>query len=137
MCALLGQDDPIAADPKGEWFTFEKGTRKASGLGMGPGYVSSVWRSIAGPPISADAIELLGGAGFFLTLAAVCAGLGAWTLLCALSRGLRASVGEVQDAAEAQIPLIRPGKRDDAPAEHSPSSCRASSPASVFRIYRR
>ena len=40
ICGLLGQPDPIAADPKGEWFTFEKGTRKASG---GRGW-ADVWR---------------------------------------------------------------------------------------------
>lgn len=31
LCALLGVLDPIAADPKGEWFAFEKGASKTSG----------------------------------------------------------------------------------------------------------
>ena len=34
LCRLLGVVDPITADPKGEWFTFEKGDGKTSG---GPG----------------------------------------------------------------------------------------------------
>jgi hypothetical protein len=25
LCTLLGVADPVSADPKGEWFTFEKG----------------------------------------------------------------------------------------------------------------
>ena len=40
LCALLGVIDPIAADPKGEWFTFEKGASKTSG---GEGW-ADVWR---------------------------------------------------------------------------------------------
>lgn len=40
LCALLGVVDPIAADPKGEWFTFEKGASKTSG---GEGW-ADVWR---------------------------------------------------------------------------------------------
>ncbi|MDT7529853.1 class I SAM-dependent DNA methyltransferase [Sphingopyxis sp. SE2] len=40
LCRLLGVDDPIAADPKGEWFTFEKGATKTSG---GEGW-ADVWR---------------------------------------------------------------------------------------------
>ncbi len=40
LCALLGVVDPIAADPKGEWFTFEKGANKTSG---GNGW-ADVWR---------------------------------------------------------------------------------------------
>jgi len=40
LCALLGVVDPIAADPAGEWFTFEKGASKASG---GEGW-ADVWR---------------------------------------------------------------------------------------------
>ena len=28
LCRLLGVKDPIADDPKGEWFTFEKGASK-------------------------------------------------------------------------------------------------------------
>ena len=31
LCALLGVLDPIAADPLGEWFAFEKGASKTSG----------------------------------------------------------------------------------------------------------
>jgi hypothetical protein len=31
LCALLGHDDPVSADPAGEWFTFEKGVVKTEG----------------------------------------------------------------------------------------------------------
>ena len=31
LCQLLGVDDPIGADPIGEWFTFENGASKTSG----------------------------------------------------------------------------------------------------------
>ncbi len=40
LCALLGVVDPIAADPQGTWFTFEKGASKTSG---GEGW-ADVWR---------------------------------------------------------------------------------------------
>jgi type II restriction/modification system DNA methylase subunit YeeA len=40
LCALLGVIDPVSADPKGEWFTFEKGANKSSG---GNGW-ADVWR---------------------------------------------------------------------------------------------
>ena len=40
LCALLGVPDPVSADPKGEWFTFEKGASKTSG---GEGW-ADVWR---------------------------------------------------------------------------------------------
>ncbi|BAK66034.1 hypothetical protein SLG_13590 [Sphingobium sp. SYK-6] len=40
LCALLGIPDPASADPKGEWFTFEKGASKTSG---GEGW-ADVWR---------------------------------------------------------------------------------------------
>jgi type II restriction/modification system DNA methylase subunit YeeA len=40
LCHLLGVDDPVTADPKGEWFTFEKGASKTSG---GEGW-ADVWR---------------------------------------------------------------------------------------------
>lgn len=40
LCRLLGEDDPVTADPKGEWFTFEKGASKTSG---GEGW-ADVWR---------------------------------------------------------------------------------------------
>ena len=40
LCGLLGIDDPVTADPKGEWFTFEKGATKTSG---GEGW-ADVWR---------------------------------------------------------------------------------------------
>ena len=40
LCALLGILDPIAADPTGQWFTFEKGATKTSG---GEGW-ADVWR---------------------------------------------------------------------------------------------
>ena len=40
LCALLGVLDPIAADPRGDWFTFEKGATKTGG---GEGW-ADVWR---------------------------------------------------------------------------------------------
>jgi hypothetical protein len=40
LCALLGILDPISADPKGEFFTFEKGASKTTG---GDGW-ADVWR---------------------------------------------------------------------------------------------
>ena len=40
LCQLLDLPDPISADPKGEWFTFEKGVSKTSG---GEGW-ADVWR---------------------------------------------------------------------------------------------
>jgi hypothetical protein len=40
LCALLGHDDPIKADPTGEWFTFEKGVTKTGG---GDGF-ADVWK---------------------------------------------------------------------------------------------
>ncbi|MDP9413764.1 MAG: N-6 DNA methylase [Pseudomonadota bacterium] len=40
LCVLLGVVDPVSADPKGEWFTFEKGASKTSG---GEGW-ADVWR---------------------------------------------------------------------------------------------
>ncbi|KZK79726.1 hypothetical protein PsAD46_04170 [Pseudovibrio sp. Ad46] len=40
LCKLLGIDDPITEDPKGDWFTFEKGASKTSG---GEGW-ADVWR---------------------------------------------------------------------------------------------
>ena len=40
LCRLLDLPDPISADPKGEWFTFEKGASKTSG---GEGW-ADVWR---------------------------------------------------------------------------------------------
>lgn len=40
ICRLLDIEDPISADPKGEWFTFEKG---ASKTGSGEGW-ADVWR---------------------------------------------------------------------------------------------
>ncbi len=40
LCALLGVLNPISADPKGEFFTFEKGASKSSG---GEGW-ADVWR---------------------------------------------------------------------------------------------
>ena len=40
LCALLGVLDPVTADPKGEWFAFEKGASKTSG---GEGW-ADVWR---------------------------------------------------------------------------------------------
>jgi type II restriction/modification system DNA methylase subunit YeeA len=40
LCRLLDIEDPIAADPKGEWFTFEKGATKTGG---GEGW-ADVWR---------------------------------------------------------------------------------------------
>ncbi|WP_197273262.1 MULTISPECIES: class I SAM-dependent DNA methyltransferase [unclassified Citromicrobium] len=40
ICRLLEIDDPITVDPKGEWFTFEKGAAKTGG---GDGW-ADVWR---------------------------------------------------------------------------------------------
>jgi type II restriction/modification system DNA methylase subunit YeeA len=40
LCELLGHDDPIKADPNGEWFTFEKGVTKTGG---GEGF-ADVWK---------------------------------------------------------------------------------------------
>ncbi len=40
LCALLGVPDPVSADPKGEWFTFEKGLSKTTGAN---GW-ADVWR---------------------------------------------------------------------------------------------
>ena len=40
LCRLLDIDDPVTADPRGEWFTFEKGATKTSG---GEGW-ADVWR---------------------------------------------------------------------------------------------
>ena len=40
ICHLLGILEPVSADPKGEWFTFEKGATKSSG---GEGW-ADVWR---------------------------------------------------------------------------------------------
>lgn len=40
ICRLLGVDDPVTADPKGEWFAFEKGATKTTG---GEGW-ADVWR---------------------------------------------------------------------------------------------
>lgn len=40
LCELLGIEKPASADPKGEWFTFEKGATKTSG---GEGW-ADVWR---------------------------------------------------------------------------------------------
>ena len=40
LCALVGEPDPVTADPRGEWFTFEKGVGKTTG---GKGW-ADVWR---------------------------------------------------------------------------------------------
>ena len=40
LCDLLGVDQPIAADPKGEWYCFERGASKTAG---GEGW-ADVWR---------------------------------------------------------------------------------------------
>jgi len=40
LCALLGHDDPVTADPKGTWFAFEKGVTKTGG---GDGF-ADVWK---------------------------------------------------------------------------------------------
>lgn len=42
LCTLLEIPDPVTADPKGEWFTFEKGASKSSG---GEGW-ADVWRRL-------------------------------------------------------------------------------------------
>ena len=40
LCKLFEHDDPVTADPKGEWFTFEKGVTKTGG---GEGF-ADVWK---------------------------------------------------------------------------------------------
>jgi hypothetical protein len=40
LCALIEHDDPVSADPIGEWFTFEKGVIKTGG---GDGF-ADVWK---------------------------------------------------------------------------------------------
>jgi hypothetical protein len=40
LCAVVGHDDPITADPKGDSFTFEKGASKTGG---GDGF-ADVWK---------------------------------------------------------------------------------------------
>jgi type II restriction/modification system DNA methylase subunit YeeA len=40
LCTLLNHEDPVTADPKGEWFTFEKGLTKTGG---GEGF-ADVWK---------------------------------------------------------------------------------------------
>ncbi|MDC7787575.1 class I SAM-dependent DNA methyltransferase [Rhodoplanes sp. TEM] len=40
LCAMLGHDDPVTADPAGEWFAFEKGVTKTGG---GDGF-ADVWK---------------------------------------------------------------------------------------------
>ncbi len=40
LCQLLGEPTPIEADPKGEWYAFEKGALKAGG---GEGW-ADVWK---------------------------------------------------------------------------------------------
>jgi hypothetical protein len=40
LCKLVGHEDPISADPTGEWFTFEKGVTKTGG---GEGF-ADVWK---------------------------------------------------------------------------------------------
>ncbi|MHB0879035.1 MAG: class I SAM-dependent DNA methyltransferase [Anaerolineae bacterium] len=40
LCRLVGHDDPITADPVGDWFTFERGATKVSG---GDGF-ADVWK---------------------------------------------------------------------------------------------
>jgi hypothetical protein len=31
LCDLLGEEPPTTADPKGEWYAFEKGATKTTG----------------------------------------------------------------------------------------------------------
>jgi type II restriction/modification system DNA methylase subunit YeeA len=40
LCALVGHEDPVSADPAGEWFAFEKGVTKTGG---GDGF-ADVWK---------------------------------------------------------------------------------------------
>ncbi|MBR0985186.1 class I SAM-dependent DNA methyltransferase [Bradyrhizobium liaoningense] len=40
LCSLLGHEDPVSADPNGDWFTFEKGVTKTGG---GSGF-ADVWK---------------------------------------------------------------------------------------------
>jgi DNA-binding transcriptional LysR family regulator len=48
LCRLLGLDDPVAADPTGTWFTFEKGATKATG---GEGWADVWWRPFLREPL--------------------------------------------------------------------------------------
>jgi hypothetical protein len=41
LCQLLDISDPVMSDPKGDWFTFEKGASKTTG---GEGW-ADVWRN--------------------------------------------------------------------------------------------
>jgi hypothetical protein len=36
LCELFNQPKPAAADPEGEWYTFEKGVHKTEGVGARP-----------------------------------------------------------------------------------------------------
>ena len=47
LCRLRDEKTPADADPRGEWFTFEKGARKTSGDG---GWVDVWRRSCFSPP---------------------------------------------------------------------------------------
>lgn len=41
LCLLVGHPDPVTADPKGDWFTFERGASKVGGGGDG---WADVWK---------------------------------------------------------------------------------------------
>jgi len=43
LCRLIDRPDPVTADPRGDWFTFEKGAAKSTG---GAGW-ADVWRKHA------------------------------------------------------------------------------------------
>jgi len=64
LCALFGVAPPVAADPTGEWFTFEKGATKATGgrdlLRDVPAAVAAGAGGVAG---RAAARDRRGGAG--------------------------------------------------------------------------
>ena len=45
LCRLVGHPDPIAADPQGQWFTFERGATKATG-GEGFMWFRRVWPDV-------------------------------------------------------------------------------------------
>ena len=44
LCALLGQQAPLDADPKGEWYTFERGAAKTAGPTAGKQGWADVWK---------------------------------------------------------------------------------------------
>ena len=44
LCALLGQPTPLEADPRGEWYAFERGAAKTGGPTHGAQGWADVWK---------------------------------------------------------------------------------------------